>query len=318
VTGWLYLGNLNLSLVRVVSDSNGSDQNDGSPAKPYQTIGRALQDPSGLTIFVLTGLYDGEKLPLVPKDDIRLVGQGVESVTLDGAGKAGKLIRLHGVRSVKISGITFTGQKQQGGSPGAAIVAEATDGSVSVSNVVVADNDVGIEINQGALTVLHATLANNLLHGLRVRDPDFSSSIRDSIVAGSVTGIYGYIGDATAIAQLQSSVAFSDFFNASNAVGQVQIPADPGNLSQDPMFRGPHNYQLKDGSPCVDTADPAGSPDPDGSAPDMGAYGGSLAPSKDAAGPVLDSATAAGLALLLGLGLVLGTSRKLRATRRTC
>jgi hypothetical protein len=47
-----------------------------------------------------------------------------------------------------------------------------------------------------------------------------------------------------------------------------------GAISEDPLFVGtsPFSFRLTGDSPCIDTGDPSGSLDPDGSLPDMGAY----------------------------------------------
>jgi len=48
-----------------------------------------------------------------------------------------------------------------------------------------------------------------------------------------------------------------------------------GNFDANPLFAGVSDYELQDGSPCIDTGNPGVQyDDADGSRNDMGAYGG--------------------------------------------
>ena len=73
------------------------------------------------------------------------------------------------------------------------------------------------------------------------------------------------------------SVFFSDIEGgeegiAGNDNGEVEWL--DGNISLDPLFVDPENgdYSLGDDSPCIDSGDPNGPPDPDGTRADMGAF----------------------------------------------
>ena len=59
-----------------------------------------------------------------------------------------------------------------------------------------------------------------------------------------------------------------------NDVGGDSVVAGEGNINTDPMFvdTTTGDYRLQAGSPCIDSGDPNGSPDPDGSRSDMGAH----------------------------------------------
>jgi nitrous oxidase accessory protein NosD len=55
--------------------------------------------------------------------------------------------------------------------------------------------------------------------------------------------------------------------------GGALLTWGPGNIDADPLFKdeAADDYRLAGGSPCIDSGDPAGEPDADGTPPDMGA-----------------------------------------------
>jgi len=73
------------------------------------------------------------------------------------------------------------------------------------------------------------------------------------------------------------AVSYSDLFLVSSPYSG-KASAGVGNISADPLFKAPDigDFHLKPGSPCINTGDPAFS-DKDGTAADMGAYGGPYA-----------------------------------------
>lgn len=100
------------------------------------------------------------------------------------------------------------------------------------------------------------------------------ASLRNLIVAFNTASLGGGIySDGSNPGQFYLDVfgnTPTDF--AGNAVGS---PGANGNISADPRFSTAYPFSLLNGSPCVDTGDPARAyNDPDDSLNDMGAFGG--------------------------------------------
>ena len=146
-----------------------------------------------------------------------------------------------------------------------------------------AANGAGIHLYSGAEGELsHLTMVGNAASaGGSVRvTADSDLTLEDSIVAFPSAGscISGAEG-ATWV------IRYNDVFSASGpewSGGLADLEGQYGNISESPGFVAyvadgvydGDNLQLTGGSPCVDAADSSGPADPDGSAPDMGAYGG--------------------------------------------
>jgi len=71
------------------------------------------------------------------------------------------------------------------------------------------------------------------------------------------------------------SVSYSDIFGGEELFqGAANLEWGDGNFDETPRFEDPENgnYELSPGSPCIDTGDPNGPNDPDGTRADVGAF----------------------------------------------
>jgi hypothetical protein len=131
---------------------------------------------------------------------------------------------------------------------------------IQASNALFAPLDPGgawIGIISHILSIDHCTIVGaETVYGwyLEPDDPLACKITNSIVVADSVVNGIG--------------VTYSDIVRDSGVYpGEGNINAEPGFVD---VSTG--DYRLQAGSPCVDTADPASSPDPDGSRADMGAY----------------------------------------------
>ncbi|MEZ5975293.1 MAG: right-handed parallel beta-helix repeat-containing protein [Planctomycetota bacterium] len=105
-------------------------------------------------------------------------------------------------------------------------------------------------------------------------------TLRHCTLSGNLLGVGAPHGAAVyGAAVLEDCIVFGNETPQLEGVGSVSYSlveggwAGAGNIDSDPLFWDMANgdYHLMAGSPCIDTGNPAGTPDPDGSLPDMGA-----------------------------------------------
>lgn len=115
----------------------------------------------------------------------------------------------------------------------------------------------------------HVLLVNNTIcdneEGL-VLEHCLEAQLENNIVTGSGSGVtMGAVGSY--------SLTYNDVWG-NDGSGYVGCVPGEGSISEDPSFVDgvPFDYHLKSGSPCIDAADPASPPDPDGTRCDMGAF----------------------------------------------
>jgi hypothetical protein len=186
---------------------------------------------------------------------------------------------------------------------------EATlTGCVLAGNVSVTGGAIAVQ-DAGSATITRCTFQANSATGgalgnskggtLRVQDGS-SATLLDSILRD---------GSAAAGAEIQVQdpgssvdVAWCDVEGGQAGVKVVpgaSLAWGPGILDADPLFKDAagDDLRLSGGSPCIDTGDPSGAPDADGTPPDMGAL--PFSPFEDL-GHALSGA--AGTATLTGTG----------------
>ena len=100
-----------------------------------------------------------------------------------------------------------------------------------------------------------------------------SVAIRHSILSGN-DGRQLDIFAGGADLQSKSDVAYSLITHDDPSMHALE---GRGVMEGDPLFKDPANgdYRLRADSPCIDAGDPAGTLDPDGSRPDLGALSAS-------------------------------------------
>ncbi|PKK92127.1 MAG: hypothetical protein CVV64_01535 [Candidatus Wallbacteria bacterium HGW-Wallbacteria-1] len=239
-------------LATLYVDINSQTAGDGSPDRPFQTIGAAMEKAqSGTRIIVKPGTYQGA---IVMKYGVALTGISTESTVINGLG-ATKVIQASD--QCRIERLTIRGSSGFDGSAGIFCYGTAP----RISNCLIIDCYDGILVHDGSPRITNVTAVNNLGYSVRVKGVSnavISSSIMDRI---QIEG-----GSATAV------VSYSDLIQ-----GGYGIDTGVGNIFADPGFMGPSisDYRLRADSPCLNMGDPAAAMvDSDGSRNDMGAFGG--------------------------------------------
>ena len=127
----------------------------------------------------------------------------------------------------------------------------------------------------GGLMVANNTISYITATTVRAIDIDLPSEF-DTVVSGNVLG--PFFGDSSegVRTDFATEVTYSDIYQVTTPVAS-QATLGAGAISEDPKFVNPvgGDFHLQPGSPCVSTGNPA-FPDADGTAADMGAYGGPL------------------------------------------
>jgi len=150
-------------------------------------------------------------------------------------------------------------------------VAGAQASSVTIVNNLVYSSDLGIAIKDSAVAyIVHNTITNNRTDGLAL----YEDPRHPGLGGGRATLVNSILwGNGTEI-----SLDALSTVTVSHSIVEGNWPGD-GNLDADPLFAGPDDYHLGDGSPAINagrdegvTVDLDGQPRPVGSAPDMGAY----------------------------------------------
>jgi hypothetical protein len=137
-----------------------------------------------------------------------------------------------------------------------------------------------IQASASAVVVEHCTFVGNGLlssiseGGALLAEAQGSFVVSDSILRDDIATF----GPTIAVkgAGSQVSVKSSDVDGGAAKVGLLDggvLSWGAGNIDADPLFKQPQfgNYHLLGGSPCIDSGDPLGPPDADGTPPDMGA-----------------------------------------------
>jgi hypothetical protein len=119
-------------------------------------------------------------------------------------------------------------------------------------------------------------VANNVFHGntaLAIGNQAAYLDVIDNVIAGSALGIYF---DAIQTGFIRCNRFFE---NGANANEPRFVIGEDGNTSGDPGFVDPiaGDFHLRAGSPAIDAGCSTTSFEPDGTPPDLGAYGGPLA-----------------------------------------
>ncbi len=138
--------------------------------------------------------------------------------------------------------------------------------TVHAFDTLIADNDLGgVDMSNAGnfsgpfANLERCTVADNQGPGLRGGSFTGELTVDTSIVHGNTADVAGEF--------LVADIEFSD-------VGTGNPSASGTNISQVPLFVDAANgdYRLQDGSPCIDTGNPALALDPDGTRADMGAF----------------------------------------------
>ncbi len=147
-----------------------------------------------------------------------------------------------------------------------------TSATATLTNTLVAENtgtvSGGISVTGATLSLINTTF-QDAYEGIMLDDAYGVNhvSLDSSILWSSQSGIWEIDGSSTVF-----DAKYSDVYAGNEAwIGLTDPTGTNGMLSQDPGLH--FDYTLADGSPCIDSGDPA-LRDADGSGPEMGAWGG--------------------------------------------
>jgi len=238
----------------------------GTLSDPYASIQYAIDQVTtvyGDTLAVAPGTYV-ENLQFKTKS-ILVLGTGGPGVTTIRPAGMGHVVDMNGSYSA-LEGFTITGGLQ--GTPHASgvRVTFATE-SPRIERCVIAGNaGHGLTWRSSGLSGLirHCTIVFNGRQGLRMTHGS-GADVENCIDWGNVEDASFSFGPHP-----QGGFWYNDFQD--NPFTPSSLTA--GNFEASPDFWDPlgGDYRLKPGSPCIDAGAPWGTPDPDGSLPDVGAF----------------------------------------------
>ncbi|HIG12279.1 MAG: right-handed parallel beta-helix repeat-containing protein [bacterium] len=207
------------------------------------------------------------------------------------AGQLGGGISMENQSAPTLTGVFFHANRSDGGGGGLAV----NGGSATLLTCVLLDNISALEggaifaQNNAQLALDHTLVAAN----------DAEGGTGGGLFLNSSTAILSQVTFASNSSQVDgcgifgansAQVSLSNCIFWGNGGSELIVPfgaaagtftniegglSGTGNMDLDPLFVDPANrdYRLSAGSPCIDAGDPNGTLDPDGSAPDMGAFG---------------------------------------------
>ena len=143
-----------------------------------------------------------------------------------------------------------------------------------IRNNIVRDNtEAGIQVDYVRAPEIRFNTVVGNDRGIEAHGVASAAVVSSNIVAWNIVGMSfsaGWWGSC--------ALGHNDFW--ANDLDYLGVAAGPGDIAADPQFTGGHDFRLAPGSPCIDSGDPE-VPDPDGSPPDMGAYGAGGSPPEE-------------------------------------
>jgi len=140
-----------------------------------------------------------------------------------------------------------------------------------------------VSVGGASLVATHCTFTDNTASGALLSSKGgtlrahagATLAVRDSILVGGSADLGHEIQGQDAGTTID--VAWSDVAGGQPGVSLqsgATLAWGPGNIDADPLLKNPAggDWRLSGGSPCIDSGDPAGSADADGTPPDMGAF----------------------------------------------
>ena len=258
---------------------------------------RANVHVAASTYDTVMGGGDAETFPLYMKEYISLFGDGYEDTIIDAEGTANviELPKEEDIKNVTIDGFTITGGNNYRGSGITCLWADPIISNCNITgnnNFPAGINGGGIYLQRCNAVISSCIIANNTAFGqkgggISCGNESAPLIINSTIVnngAGCGTeegggGISVGLGSAPTV---MNTILWGNYRNCSPEPELDQIlEADgsalvitysciqgggfpgTGNTDQDPLFRGPDDYNLMYGSSCIDSADSEGAPEND-------------------------------------------------------
>ncbi len=170
--------------------------------------------------------------------------------------------------------IRFDHVHASGDTGGYGVAGVFVGGTVSITHSLIAD-EVGSTTDGFYMRGVAATFASSTLANLdqaitleEGTNPPSTLTIDSSIITATD---YAVVGDAIAVSTAR--LTYSDVTAAVPYLG-ISPVTDITDISKDPKFTGTSDYHLKSSSPCSNAGNPTAGNDDDGTATDMGRYGG--------------------------------------------
>ncbi len=233
----------------------------GSGPSNYTNIQDAIDEAiAGDKVFVFGGIYE-EDIEL--KDGVDVIGEGADVTTIKGTSSDVNVVTATNVNDAIFSGFTISITRPTAGS-GCSILIEMS--SFNIHHNIIRDAGIGISLMIDSDVLINNNVFYTDFGGIAILNDQSSPTIKNNIIMSYTTGI---LADG-------ASFPVVSYINIYNCVTEYDglIPVI-GNISLDPLFVNPSldNFNLQNGSPCIDAGDPF-DPVPAGGEPfiDMGVF----------------------------------------------
>jgi len=272
---------------------------DGTSENPWKTITYALNKIPTLVqldysdralVHVAASTYDtdmdgdSETFPLDMKEYISLQGDGYATTIID-AEQTWSVITSDGISDFTIDGFTITGGYEiYGGGIYLRDSSPTIKNCSIVGNIATRLNGGGIYCKQSSPTIINCLIANNSAPkqnggGISCGDHSSPTITNCTIVGNAARGDNPYYGGGALYIGNLSSPTVTNCILWDNYPNEIYVKDAPdplveyscikdcttchygsGNTYTNPKFRGPNDFHLMYGSPCIDSGTSDGAP----------------------------------------------------------
>ncbi len=276
---------------------------------PYRAIG-TITVPSGNTLTIEAGVdvFFDAVVQFRVEGRLHAVGTEADSIRfIRGAAPEWGGIRISGGDSSTIHYARVSDGHAEGNQPdhdGGGVFVSGTNTRLALANAVIranaaADDGGGLAALSGIVTLSHCIISGNVAGdaGGGIYAGGATATPTNCTIAGNSASSGGGLYASGSTVALTNCILWG---NEPGGIGGYGVTvtysnvdggrSGAGNLDVDPLFADPAtgNYRLQPIlSPCIDTGDPSGPNDPDGTRADMGAlYSHQISPPTEVSGTV--------------------------------